>query len=134
MTARAGPRAVHLVGSVPLTDEEQVFRTASGILGDRTKRLPDGETGCGPTGFAGRRQSSRTPALERVPGAKRSTASALSTVSGRARSTKLKFDGLGYADAALASYATFAQLKSVGVIASAYRFQVCLPTPLAPVM
>jgi len=39
------PRGVHLVGSVPLSGAEEVFRTASAILGERLRRLPDGETG-----------------------------------------------------------------------------------------
>jgi hypothetical protein len=39
------PEGVHLVGSVPLSSAEEVFRTASAILGDRLRRLSDGETG-----------------------------------------------------------------------------------------
>src|SRR5579871_4140291 len=35
----------HLVGSVPLSDADEVFRTCSGILGDLLERIPDGETG-----------------------------------------------------------------------------------------
>lgn len=41
----------------------------------------------------------------------------------------LAFPALGYADAALESYATFAALKRDGVIPAAMRFQVSLPTP-----
>ncbi|MGH8733136.1 MAG: hypothetical protein ACREVB_05590 [Burkholderiales bacterium] len=36
---------VHLIGSVPLADTEQVFRTVAGALGPHLRRLPDGETG-----------------------------------------------------------------------------------------
>jgi hypothetical protein len=36
---------VHLVGSVPLTDTETVFRTCASRLGRHVRRLPDGETG-----------------------------------------------------------------------------------------
>src|SRR5579884_1063273 len=36
---------VHLVGSVPLTNPEEVFRTVATSLGDRLRRIPDGETG-----------------------------------------------------------------------------------------
>jgi SAM-dependent methyltransferase len=43
------------------------------------------------------------------------------------------FDSLGYAETATASYRLFARLKRDGVIPSHCRFQVCLPTPLAPV-
>jgi len=45
MTAQTAQRPVHLVGSVPLADEEAVFRAASAILGDLLTRIPDGETG-----------------------------------------------------------------------------------------
>jgi hypothetical protein len=38
------PLGVHLVGSVPLASAEDVFRTLGGALGDRLRRLPDGET------------------------------------------------------------------------------------------
>src|SRR6266566_6708212 len=39
------PRSVHLVGSVPLGDAEEVFCAAGTILGGRLRRIPDGETG-----------------------------------------------------------------------------------------
>ena len=39
------PTGVHLVGSVPLSDSSEVFRTAGSILGDRLLRMPDGEIG-----------------------------------------------------------------------------------------
>ena len=39
------PTGVHLVGSVPLSDSSEVFRTAGSILGDRLLLMPDGETG-----------------------------------------------------------------------------------------
>ena len=45
MNASAQRRMVHLVGSIPFRDEDEVFRTASEILGDYLKRIPDGETG-----------------------------------------------------------------------------------------
>src|SRR6202022_2485823 len=41
---RAGRRDALLVGSIPLTDAEAVFRTASRILGSDVRQLPDGET------------------------------------------------------------------------------------------
>ena len=36
---------MHLVGSVPLGGAEEVFRRVAGVLGDRLRRIPDGETG-----------------------------------------------------------------------------------------
>src|SRR5258706_5228384 len=38
-------REVLLVGSVGLKDSEEVFRNVGALLGDRMKRIPDGETG-----------------------------------------------------------------------------------------
>ena len=34
-----------MVGSIPLRSTEDVFRTVAGALGDRLRRIPDGETG-----------------------------------------------------------------------------------------
>jgi len=45
MAASPAARDVHLVGSVPFKDATEVFRTASAILGDRLRHIPDGETG-----------------------------------------------------------------------------------------
>jgi hypothetical protein len=39
------PKGAHLNGSVPLGNSETVFRTVSSTLGDRLRRIPDGETG-----------------------------------------------------------------------------------------
>src|SRR5512138_1831377 len=38
-------RDVHLVGGVNLDDAEATFRLAASILGERARRMPDGETG-----------------------------------------------------------------------------------------
>jgi hypothetical protein len=46
---------------------------------------------------------------------------------------RLQIVDLGYRDAAIASYAAFARAKAVGTVGSTCRFQVCLPTPLAPI-
>ena len=60
-------RPVLLVGSIPLADAEEVFRTASSILGDRVRRLPDGETGVR-TNWIGWQAAvfEQNPALERA--------------------------------------------------------------------
>lgn len=44
-SAHHQPRGVHLVGSVPLGNADDVFRTATSILGGRLRCIPDGETG-----------------------------------------------------------------------------------------
>ena len=128
------PRGVHLVGSVPLANAEEVFRTASAILGDRLRRLPDGETGertnwirWQRTVLASRPQFEEVPATQPYPPVPR-----LKLRPG-ARAGEITFDRLGYADAAKASYAAFARHKQAGQIPTRYRFQVSLPTPLAPI-
>ncbi len=129
------PRGVHLNGSIPLANADEVFRVTSSILGKRLHRIPDGETGVR-TNWIGWQSDvlAHNPSLEMVPPD--------STVYASLPHFKMRpgvsaadvtFDHLGYADAALASYAVFSQLKQTGVIPTQYRFQVSLPTPLAPI-
>lgn len=145
--ARAGALA-QLVGSVPLGSAEEVFRAVAQKLGPRIRRIPDGETGdrSGWVGFQIPMLAAH-PAFEIMPsGPAGSGGSDLDKVvraEGEdyslpvfalrpgARPEDLEFGDLGYARAAIASYATFAQLKDAGVIGPDTRFQVSLPTPLA---
>src|SRR5947209_583926 len=62
------PQGAHLVGSVPLANSEEVFRTASSILGDRLYRIPDGETGAR-TNWIGWQVAffEKNPAFELIP-------------------------------------------------------------------
>jgi hypothetical protein len=127
------PVGVHLVGSVPLENAAAVFSTVTSIVGDQVRRIPDGETG------------SRTdwvewqfgvfnqhPDCEFVPPDPTRYASVphFRVHAG----DELEFPKLGYADAAKASYAEFARMKEAGQIPPTTRFQVSLPTPLAPVV
>jgi len=129
------PAGVHLVGSVPLGSAEEVFRRTAKALGDRLRRIPDGETG--PRSdwilwqypvFSSRPQFEVGP-----PGD--GTYRTLPKLRLRAGHTAqdVTFDNLGYADTAIASYKTFAGLKRDGVIPAHIRFQLSLPTPLAPI-
>jgi SAM-dependent methyltransferase len=126
---------VHLVGSVPLSSPEEVFRTVAAELGDRLRRVPDGETGprsdwivwqypvlssrpqfeIAPPDLDHYRPLPRLKLREGEDGA------------------DLRFSSLGYAGAAQSSYSLFARLKRDRVIPRGCRFQVCLPTPLAPI-
>lgn len=130
------PRGVHLNGSIPLANADEVFRVTSDILGERLHRIPDGETGAR-TNWIGWQAGffARNPSLERIP-ADPNTYGGLPHFKLRAGTDAqdLVFDQLGYADAALASYALFSQLKQAGTIPARYRFQVSLPTPVAPVV
>jgi ubiquinone/menaquinone biosynthesis C-methylase UbiE len=129
------PLGAHLVGSVPLRSSAEVFRVLSDRLGDRVRRLPDGETGPRADWIVWQYPvlSSR-PQFEVAPpdpGSYRALPRL--RLRSRAEAADLRFGSLGYAEAASASYRTFGPLKRDGVVPPACRFQVCLPTPLAPV-
>jgi hypothetical protein len=146
-------RQVHLVGSVPLQSPEDVFRTSSSILGDCLPRIPDGETG-------NRLQwimyqyivMSKMPEFEVVGG--KVTSQQLTDeieafiatpeigfdmhqrqlqIKEGVKVKDIKFPTLGYADVAKASYKKFAAMKKNQEIHESSRFQVSLPTPLAPI-
>jgi ubiquinone/menaquinone biosynthesis C-methylase UbiE len=126
---------VHLVGSVPLAGVEEVLRTVAAALGDRVRRIPDGETGPRSDWIVWQLPllCSRhdMEVLPPDPGGYR----ALPRVRLKAGvdPASVRFEALGYAEAAEASYRVFARLKRDGVIPGGVRFQVSLPTPLAPI-
>jgi hypothetical protein len=130
--AAAHTRRVHLVGSIPLADAESVFRAVGATLGEHVQRIPDGETGprsrwnswTAPT-------YQRTRGLELVPpppGSYTPWSQARLVIDPEA----LVLERIGFADAALASYAVFEALAAEGAIEAQTRFQVCLPSPIAP--
>lgn len=146
-------RQVHLVGSVPLENAEEVFRTSSSILGDCLPRIPDGETG-------NRLQwimyqyilMSKMPEFE-VVGGKITSQELTREIEAFIETPEIGFDmhqrqlqiragvevddiafpTLGYADVAKASYKKFAAMKKNQEVHESCRFQVSLPTPLAPI-
>ncbi len=135
-TPSTPPSQVHLVGSVPLADAEEVFHAVSTHLGDRAPRIPDGETGERANWIMWQAPVFlRNPAFDVVPPNQEDYVP-ISMVKLRSGLTPadVEFGSLGYAAAARASYAVFARLKAEGVIPSGTRFQVSLPTPLAPVV
>jgi hypothetical protein len=132
---------VHFVGSIPLPDTETVFRTLSAAAGPHLIRLPDGETGIRKTWIRFLQDVlAEHPAIERAnappfrftqwdgkvvreiprlqikPGAKPDAAGFKT----------------GYADMAIESWAAFDSMQKAGVIPPGVKFQVCLPTPIAP--
>jgi hypothetical protein len=151
LESQTGLCSVHLVGSVPLGSAEEVFRTVAGTLGSRIRRLPDGETG-DRTGWVGFQVPvlMQHPMFELSPSARpgesQSDVDRVTRAEGAdyarpffalragADAGALEFGDLGYARAALESYAVFARLKEAGVIPAGTRFQVSLPTPLAPLV
>jgi hypothetical protein len=127
-------QGAHLVGSVPLGDAETVFRTVSTALGSHLARLPDGETGVRKDWIAWQYAVlASTPGLGPVPAGDRGylRRQLVHLEGGRGAP---RFGPLGYADAALASFNVFDRLQCEGAIPAAMRFQVSLPTPLAPVI
>ncbi|HEY5221827.1 MAG TPA: hypothetical protein VIJ18_02090 [Microbacteriaceae bacterium] len=136
MNSPSEPQGAHLVGSINLPDAESVFRTVSAHLGDRLRRMPDGEVGERYYWIQFQRDRlAATNGLSRIPGEPvyvrgQFDARPLMLDPGVDAAT-LTFGSLGYADAAIASYTTFAALREAGVIAPGTRFQVSLPTPAA---
>ncbi len=132
----------HLVGSVPLPDAASVFRAVAAPLGPWLRRIPDGETG--------NRQSwirflqdvlAEHPAIEiaaDVPAFQfRQWDGRLIREIPRLRVTERALLDpnqfrTGYADDAIASWQVFRSLQAAGEIPSRCRFQVSLPSPIAP--
>jgi SAM-dependent methyltransferase len=129
------PLGAHLVGSVPLPNAEAVFTMVGAELGDRLRRLPDGETGPRADWIVWQYPvlSSR-PQFEVAPPTPYSYRALprLRVRAGEDRSG-IAFEQLGYAEAALSSFRTFGLQKRDAKLPRGCRFQVSLPTPLAPI-
>jgi SAM-dependent methyltransferase len=126
---------VLLVGSVPLRSAEEVFQVMAVELGDRVRQLPDGETGPRSDWIVWQYPvlSSRPEFEVCPPGAdSHRKLPRLRIRDGESLET-LRFDDLGYAQAAMSSFNVFARRKRDGQIPAHCRFQVSLPTPLAPI-
>jgi hypothetical protein len=132
----------HLVGSVPLPDSETVFRTLSSGLSKSLKRLPDGETGIRKSWIKFLQDVlAENPAIdvaEDVPPFKFTQWDG--KVIREIPRLRIKTGWMpdpasfttGYADMGVASYKVFERLQKEGAIPQAVKFQVCLPTPIAP--
>jgi len=111
-----------LLGSVPLSSNEEVFTTLSSALGSKLQRIPDGETGprlnfigCQypvlPNAALQARWGGQAPADQTTLNAKVSD-----------------LNPLGYDDWAISSFSTFQSLQKAGKIPANARFQVGLPS------
>jgi hypothetical protein len=132
---------LHLIGSIPLDNSEQVFRRLADELGPFLRCLPDGETGERSRWVYFQRQMLQEhPAMEIDP-----TVPPYKFVQWDGKvvreieqlrfkpgvdPTTVAFE-TGYDKAALASYETFKRLRADGAIPRHVRFQVCLATPQA---
>lgn len=132
-------RGAHLVGGLAAPDATTAMTATAAVLGQHLTRLTDGETGprsqwiwwqidkltaiagiaMGPPQVnpeTGNPDYSVFPGLEVDEGI---------VIPDRA---------LGYADAAIDSYAEFVRLRTAGIIPAGVRFQVSVPTPYAVVV
>jgi hypothetical protein len=126
-----------LVGSVNLPDAESTIRAAAEILGDRLRRIPDGEPGDRFHWIAFQPDIlARTSGLERI-GAEPVLVKNLDVrplrIADGVTAADLRLPPLGYADAAIGSWGVFSRLREDGVVPAGTRFQVSLPTPAAVV-
>ncbi len=140
--ARSKHPVVHLVGSIPLPDAESVFRTLSKSVGPHLVRLPDGETGIRRTWIRFLQDVlAENPAIELaadVPPFKFTQWDGKLVreiprlrVKPGAEPDPSSFR-TGYAEMAVDSWSLFERLQAAGVIPANVKFQVCLPTPIAP--
>lgn len=109
----AATGGVLLVGSVPLGSAEDVFRVMAAELGDRVRQLPDGETGPRSDWIVWQYPvlSSRPEFEVCPPGPQPHRALPRLRIRDGESVDTLQFGNLGYAEAAISSYRTFARRK-----------------------
>jgi hypothetical protein len=133
---------IHLVGSVPLESAEEVFRTVSVSVGPQLKRLPDGETGARRL-WVGMISAmlDKHPAFEidpdEPPFAMKLWNGQLHRELKRLRirpgttPRDIRFE-TGYAVMAIESFAIFDRLQREGAVPQNVKFQIAIPSPMAP--
>ena len=130
-------QGAHLVGSINLDDAETTMRVAAEHLGDRLKRIPDGEVGERFHWIAFQPDRiARAEGIVRVgdtPIPLRMLDIRPVALADGVRAADLELPPLGYAEAALESWAIFDRLQRGGTIPAGTRFQVSLPSPLGVV-
>jgi hypothetical protein len=136
-----GP-TIHFVGSIPLPDSETVFRTLSATAGGHLKRLPDGETGIRKTWIKFLQDVlAANPAIEVAAGVPpfkfvQWDGKLIREIPRLRLRPGIRPDPMtfqtGYADMAIESWAVFDRLQREGAIPAGVKFQISLPTPIAP--
>jgi hypothetical protein len=134
---------VHLVGSIPLPDAETVFRTVSAAVGRHLVRIPDGETGIRRTWIKflqdvladnpGIEVARDVPPFRFVQWDGKLIREIPRLRLKRGLPPDPATFKTGYADMAIESWGLFQRLQTAGAIPAHIRFQVSLPTPLAPI-
>lgn len=127
----------HLVGSVTTTSAAETFTVASTHLGSHLRRIPDGEVGKRFHWILFQGEVfDNTPGLTRIgdePAIMAGFDLRPFTLDGSIAAEEVVFPELGYAQAAREAYAEFVRLRDEGIISAGTKFQVSLPTPLAPI-
>lgn len=130
------PQGALLVGSVNYDDAETTMRTAARILGPRLRRIPDGEVGkrfhwiMFQPDVLGAAEGIERVGAEPIPFPAGLDARPLRIADG-VDAADIVLPALGYAEAAISSYAVFTRLRADGAVPAGIRFLVSLPTPLA---
>ncbi len=132
------PQGALLVGSVNFDDAETTMRTAAALLGPQLRRIPDGEVGkrfhwiMFQPDVLGEADGIERIGDEPIPFKAGIDARPLRIADG-VDAAGIQLPPLGYADAAVESYAVFTRLRREGVVPGGTRFQVSLPTTVAVV-
>ena len=132
------PQGALLVGSVNYDDAETTIRTAAEMLGPLLRRIPDGEVGkrfhwiMFQPDVLGEADGIERIGDEPIPFKAGLDARPLRIADG-VDAVSIQLPPLGYADAAIESYAIFRRLRDEGVVPAGTRFQVSLPTTVAVV-
>jgi methionine synthase II (cobalamin-independent) len=127
------PDKVHFVGSIALDSVDEVFQTLGSTLGNRLRRVPDGEPGGRRLWISWQYPLLRAqPFLKADPNAPNQTTGFLPlSLADDVKPSEVRFGELGYAREARASYQDFLAAKRRGDLHAKVRFQVSLPTPFA---
>lgn len=142
MTETPDP-VIHFVGSVPLPDTLSVFRTLAAAAGKHVVRLPDGETGIRKHWIRFLQDVlAENPSIEVAADEPKFKftqwdGKLVREISRLRVRPGVTFDpatfSSGYAKAAIASWGEFEELQTAGVIPPCVKFQISLPTPIAPI-
>lgn len=127
MTGPTLASGVLLVGSIPLSSNEEVFTKLCNALPGRMVAITDGETGTRSNYIGWETQRFPKETLEPFIGG-------VPLPEGHSRVfTQEDVTPTEYDSAAKESYQKFVELREKGIIPPGMRFQVCLPAPLASI-
>lgn len=129
MAHQSGYQGIHLTGSLPLNNAEDVFNFIGSTLQPWVLRVPDGETGERTNWVL--TQSKHffdNPAFETVD-ATAEVGRKLVKIKAGVKPEDIRFEPFSYPDYASDSYPVFKKAKAEGRLAANSKFQISLPTP-----